>query len=287
MTESNEPSNKSSKPYTLEAFDDYTVVKFNERLSTEGAKLFEPEVLNYAKSKPDHHWIIDCTDLVVIPQAWVGSMLRLGNQIKTRQRKVCLISVSREVQTLLVQKALDRMLPIAPSLQQALVSLGKPPSATSKVDIGFITPILEESVKILKFQAELEVKAGKPAPMGLQENRVSDVTGVIGISSQSFSVVINLRFSQDFLLKLMSRILDIQATSIDPVVEVAVNDLMLTIVKQAKEVLKEKGYQIQSASPAVVTGTTHSMLNTIRGPRIEIPCYSNLGNFAFEICLSE
>ena len=141
-------------------------------------------------------------------------------------------------------------------------------------------------ITVLKIQASTEVRAGKPTLKSEAKNLVADISGVIGITSDSFSGSVVIAFPQKTFLAVMSRMIGEECTSLNKEIIDGVGELTNIIFGQAKITLNEKGYGIKTAIPSVISGQGHTVQNFGEGPVVMIPFNTDVGDFYVEICVS-
>lgn len=154
------------------------------------------------------------------------------------------------------------------------------------LDVNFINPFLEATLNVLKVQAST---VANPKPIFRKDeahDKLGDVSGVIGLVSPTFSGTVVISFPESTFLGLMSRMLGETFTTITPEIKDGAGELMNMIFGQAKIVLNQKGYKIQTALPSVVSGKDHSIQNLSPGPVVVVPFETDIGPLYVKICLS-
>ena len=180
---------------------------------------------------------------------------------------------------------LSEALVCRPTLRAALVDFGL---VTAKsLDVNFINPFLTATMNVLKIQASTESKAGQMYKRGSKDEYLGDISGIIGLVSEAFTGAVVISFPEKTFLKIISRMLGEEFTSMSKDIQDGAGELTNIIFGQAKVVLNEKGYGIRTAIPSVVTGKDHSVQNLSRGPRVTIPFTTDVGDFFIEVCLSD
>ncbi|MCM2349737.1 MAG: chemotaxis protein CheX [Bacteriovoracaceae bacterium] len=155
------------------------------------------------------------------------------------------------------------------------------------IDINFINPFLAATLNVLKIQANVIADPGKiylkkdNAPMR------GDVSGVIGIVSDTFNGSVVISFPEQTFLKVMGGMLGEEYTTLSQDILDGAGEITNMIFGQAKIVLNDRGYGIKIALPQVVSGKGHSLSSLSKGPTVIIPFTSSAGEFFVEICLSE
>lgn len=155
------------------------------------------------------------------------------------------------------------------------------------IDINFVNPFLGATLNVLKVQAGIEAEPGKISLKKAGEPLKGDVSGVIGIVSETFNGCVVISFPENTFLKVMSGMLGEDLTEMNQDIVDGAAEITNMIFGQSKVVLNERGYGINIALPQVVTGKGHSLQSMNKGPTVLIPFKSTAGEFFVEICLSE
>lgn len=155
------------------------------------------------------------------------------------------------------------------------------------IDTNFINPFLASTLNVLKVQANILAEPGKVVRKSKEEPLKGDVSGVIGIVSDSFNGTVVISFPERTFLKIMSNMLGEELSAINHEIIDGAGEITNMIFGQAKVVLNERGYGIKMALPQVVSGKGHSLSAISKGPGIMIPFTSSAGEFFVEITLSE
>lgn len=109
---------------------------------------------------------------------------------------------------------------------------------------------------------ELEVKESFIAK-GQQDLPRSDISGVIGITSDEISGTLSIMFSRDVFVRLVSKMLMEEQEEINEENDSAAGELANIILGQAKADLNENhGKAIQCAIPSIIVGSEHFVKST-------------------------
>lgn len=156
------------------------------------------------------------------------------------------------------------------------------------IDINFVNPFLAATLHVLKVQAQVEATPGKVYLKKDNPTTLSgDVSGVIGIVSETFNGTVVISFPEETFLKVMSNMLGEEYTELSKDILDGAGEITNMIFGQAKITLNERGYGIKIALPTVVSGKGHTMQGTTKnGPTVVIPFTSPAGSFFVEITLS-
>lgn len=274
-----------NKAFSIEKNNDYALITLRGALvQSEGALEFDKRAQELVEA-PILDTIVNCQNLSELSNPWIRSLLSAARGLKAQNKQIRLIQVSEKVRAFLRANGVDTALKICSGLRAALVDLGL---ATPKMlDVHFINPFLAATVNMLKVQAQVESKAGVPYKRQGTEKFAGDVSGVIGIVSDSFNGAVVISFPEETFLKVMSKMLGEPITTLTKEIADGAGEMTNIILGQAKVALNDKGHGIKTAIPSVITGKDHSISGVSQGPRVTIPFTTEFGPFAIEICLSE
>lgn len=271
------------KCFNLEKHDQHYLLKLTGVLAFNEHKEFETEFtqLQTAISLP---LIMDFSQVETLSKDWIRSLLSLQLGLKKKSIPVRLIAVSPTVSGILKKEGIDTAFHICPSLKEAFQELGLGPKRT--LDTAFINPFLEATLHVLEIQAQIKAIPGKLCLKKNEKDFSSDISGIIGIVSDSFNGSVVISFPESTFLKVMSSMLGETFTQINKDILDGAGEITNMIFGQAKIALNEKGYGIKTALPSVVHGKSHILTAQTKGPVVVIPFESAAGNFHVEICLS-
>lgn len=270
--------------YEVTVYNNYVVLRLigdlNEDQAEDYIKQALPKVID---SKFD--LIINCEFLNKLSPAWLRALTLTEQGVRKNQKKLRLIRVRDAIKILLVDKGLARILQINADLRDALLDLGL--INKKSLNVGFINPFLEATIYVLKVQAQVEIKPGKIYVKKDTAELSGDISGVIGLVSDSFSGNVIITFPEKMFLTLMSKILREDFTAINKENADGAGELTNMIFGQAKITLNEQGYGIKTALPSLIIGKSHHFTGTKQELVVVVPFESEIGNFFVEICLSD
>ena len=263
--------------------DGYVTLRLVGSLDDEQIKLYEAG-LALQLTDPYPHFIVNCEHLSFLSKGWVRALLKLKADLKSYNKEMRLIQIKPPIVTQLKKEGIDSSFKYAAGLREALVDLGL---VTKKMlDTDFINPFLNATLNVLKVQAGIEAKPGKVFVKTDAQKSVGDISGVIGLVSDSFSGSVNITFSEKVFLEIVSGMLGETYTEMSQDIIDAAGEITNMIFGQAKVILNEKGYGIKTAIPSVVSGKNHALETLTKGPIVVVPFESSKGSFFVEICLS-
>lgn len=274
---------QNTLPFSFLKGDGYVTLRLVGYLDEDQIKTYEASLALYLLD-PCPHFIINCEHLSEFSKGWIRALLKLKADLKTYNKEMRLILVKNPLLALLKKEGVDTSFKYSPGLREALVELGL---VTKKMlDTDFINPFLNATLNVLKIQAGVEAKAGKIFLKSDDKKNSGDISGVIGLISDSFSGSVNITFPEKVFLEIVSGMLGEEYTEMSQDIVDAAGEITNMIFGQAKVILNEKGYGIKTAIPSVVSGKNHSLEALTKGPIVVVPFESSKGSFFVEICLS-
>ncbi len=268
--------------YQVEKHEGYTVVKLEASLDFTNCKVFETQVEEISSNV---YVVVNCDSLPELPKDWLRCLLKMHLNTKRDNKFLKLIHVNGMLQSCLKREGIDTTFRVAKDLRDALQETGLAPKRT--LDTEFINPFLTATVHVLKVQAQIEATAGQIYMKKPREVMTGDISGVIGIISDTFDGSVVISFPEKTFLKVISSMLGEEYTKIDQEIVDGAGELTNMIFGQAKIVLNEKGYGIKTAIPSVISGKDHSLSALTKGPVVVVPFTTPHGKFFVEICLSQ
>jgi len=155
---------------------------------------------------------------------------------------------------------------------------------TFSLDVDFINPFIESSVKILADFCHIEQIESKN-PYILNENNLDiDISGTLKISSPYFKGVIAISFNQQTYQTIIDKMLTDNKSDIKIEQDDGVKEMINIIFGQTKAILNNRGYSIERAVPNAIRGKNHQITDN-KIPILVVPLQSNSGNFWIQICV--
>lgn len=157
-----------------------------------------------------------------------------------------------------------------------------------QLDVGFLKPFVDGTLKTLKDQCQLEATPLPPFLKGTKEQVPFDIVGIIGITSATFKGSISLCFTKPVFLMLMSNMLNEAHHEITRDLEDGAAELLNIIFGDAKITLNESGHEIAMAIPTVVKGhNVSSGYFTKGGAVVVLPFKTKAGELYIEFLTIE
>jgi chemotaxis protein CheX len=274
---------QNNRPFSFIKGDGYTTLRLIGSLEHEHLAPYEKEIPEHL-SDPCPHFVVNCEHLSGLSKGWIRALLKLKGDLKKYNKEIRLILVKNNLAEILHNEGIDTAFKYAPGLREALVDLGL---VTKKMlDTDFINPFLNATLNVLKVQAGVDAKPGKIFVKSDQHKNMGDISGVIGLVSDTFNGTVNITFPEKVFLQIVSGMLGEEYTELTKDIVDAAGEITNMIFGQAKVILNEKGYGIKTAIPSVVSGKNHSLEALTKGPVVVVPFESSKGSFFVEICLS-
>lgn len=157
-------------------------------------------------------------------------------------------------------------------------------NSPSKIDVSFINPFIEGTVLVLNVQCSTEVTPLKPILKNSEDFKVqTDIAGIIGITSPTFTGSIAICFPEKVFLYLMSKMLGEDYQEITKDLEDGAGELLNMIFGHAKKILNTKGHSIEKALPTIVRAANLSVSHASSQSSIQLPFEGGAGTFFMEI----
>ena len=228
--------------------------------------------------------IVNCEKVMYLSPEWIRFLLKSQQKLKALSKSVRYISLRNEISQQLKKDGLDLAFISCGDLKTALIQVGV--LNPVRLDTEFINPFLSATIDVLKVLAHVEAIAGKPYLKKSGEKFTGDISGVIGIVSESFSGSVIISFPEKTFISFMNSMLDEKYTEINPDILDGAGEITNQVFGKAKVTLNEKGFGIKAAIPSVVSGKDHTLLSICKGPTVVIPFSCDEGKFFVEISIT-
>jgi chemotaxis protein CheX len=275
---------ESAESYQLIKGDGYYTLRLIGDVDSKSIKGLV-EKLKTVIVDPCPHFVVNMEVVSSMTQDCVRLLLGTQVSLKKFNKQMRLITVSPTIQNIFKNLGVDTAFKITKGgLREALAELGL---VTKKaLDTDFINPFLLATINVLSIQAQVKSKPGKIYLKQQKDKFVGDVSGVIGIVSESFNGSVVISFPEKTFLTVISGMLGENFSELNQEIVDGAGEITNMIFGQAKISLNEKGYGIKTAIPSVVSGKDHSLTALTKGPTVVVPFESSAGEFFVEICIS-
>ena len=269
-------------PFSFDTHESHYLLKLTPSSDGDAAKTCLDMAAAAIDAEP-RHIIVDCEKLHSLQTQWLRTLLLINQKVNSAKHQMRLIAVRDTVHKTLKQEGLSASLKVSESIGSAVKEFGAV-NGPKSVDVGFINPFLNATLKVLELQCSLKATAGPVFKKNPGDKMQGDISGVIGLIAEAFEGAVVISFPEKTFLGVMSRMLGEEITQMSKEIEDGAGELTNIIFGQAKVALNEKGYGIETALPSVVTGRDHS-ISQGRSSRMVVPFESEVGPFFVEICI--
>ncbi|ALS31907.1 MULTISPECIES: chemotaxis protein CheX [Pseudoalteromonas] len=150
------------------------------------------------------------------------------------------------------------------------------------MNVEFINPFLSSLINVLSTMAQTQLKPGKPR-IKTDEKACGDVSGLIGMVGPQTRGSFSITFDEQLALTIMERMLGERPDSINEEVTDMVGEITNMVTGGAKNLLGQKGFDFDMATPIVVSGKDHTITHKSQGKKILMPFTCDAGNANIEV----
>lgn len=150
------------------------------------------------------------------------------------------------------------------------------------MNVEFINPFLSSLMNVLETMAMTKLKPGKPAIKKEQVSR-GDVSGLIGMASPQTKGSLSVTFDEELALTIMERMLGERPAAVNEEVTDMVGEITNMVTGGAKNILGDKGYDFDMATPVIVSGKDHTINHKCEGSTLIVPFTSDSGSAYIEV----
>lgn len=150
------------------------------------------------------------------------------------------------------------------------------------MNVEFINPFLNSLMNVLETMAMTKLNPGKPS---IKKDQVSkgDVSGVIGMAGPQTKGSLSVTFEAKLALSIMEKMLGDRPSEINEEVTDMVGEITNMVTGGAKNILGDKGYDFDMATPIVISGKDHTINHKCEGKTLVIPFTSDNGKAFIEV----
>lgn len=207
----------------------------------------------------------------------------LGLELRKLKKQMYALSSNRSLHGRLRSEGMDLIVRPIHSAEEIKFENTSPKSGC-KIDVNFINPFIEGTVLVLKVQCSTEVTPLKPVLKGTEDLKIrTDIAGIIGITSPTFTGSIAICFPEKVFLALMSKMLGEEFNEINADLEDGAGELLNMIFGHAKKILNTQGHSIEKALPTIVRASNLSVNHSGSKGSIQLPFEGSSGGFFMEI----
>ncbi len=151
-----------------------------------------------------------------------------------------------------------------------------------KMNVEFINPFLSSLMNVLETMAMTKLVPGKPC-VKKEDISKGDVSGIIGMIGPQTKGSLSVTFDENLALSIMEKMLGERPETVNEEVTDMVGEITNMVTGGAKNILGEKGFNFNMATPTVVAGKNHSIIHKCEGATLLIPFTSDCGNAYIEV----
>ena len=151
------------------------------------------------------------------------------------------------------------------------------------MNVNFINPFLQSLLNVISTMASMDLTPGKPQ-IKVDNLAKGDVSGLIGLVGPQTKGSLSITFEQKLVLQIMQNMLGENPGKINEEVTDLVGEITNMVTGGAKNLLGQKGYEFEMATPMVVSGKGHTISHKANGTKIIMPFTSPHGTAYNEIC---
>ncbi|MDE3272661.1 chemotaxis protein CheX [Pseudoalteromonas sp. G4] len=154
------------------------------------------------------------------------------------------------------------------------------------MNVEFINPFISSLLNVLSTMAQTDLTPGKPK-IKKTEVAVGDVSGLIGMVGPQTKGSLSITFDGELAMTVMERMLGERPEKINEEVTDMVGEITNMVAGGAKNLLGDKGYEFDMATPVVVSGKEHTITHKCEGPKLIMPFTSDFGAAHIEVCFDK
>lgn len=151
---------------------------------------------------------------------------------------------------------------------------------------NFLSVFTETAFSVFQITASTQLHQ-KEVFIRTDQQPSGDVSAIIVFDAEKVAGSVAISFPESSFLKVVSRILGEEFTSLGQGIESAAGELCNQIYGSAKRLLAEKGYKLPLALPTVVRGANHSVEHYVRGECLTVRFETELGPVLLECVVQD
>ncbi len=145
------------------------------------------------------------------------------------------------------------------------------------MNVTFINPFLQSLLNVVSTMANMQLTPGKPR-LKTDNLAKGDVSGLIGMVGPQTKGSLSITFEQGLILEIMQNMLGENPGNINEEVTDLVGEITNMVTGGAKNLLSDKGYEFEMATPVVVSGIGHKISHQAQGKKIIMPFVAPKGS---------
>ena len=150
------------------------------------------------------------------------------------------------------------------------------------MDVRLVNPFVVAIQRVFESMVHTKARIGRPLLREDGTKSMHDVSGVIGFSGDAAGCVV-LSFPMDVACKIATAFAGTEIDENHEDFTDAIGELTNMVAGNAK--MQFEGLHISISLPSVIIGG-HTIAHPRQSPRIVIPCETDLGGAAIEVCMT-
>ena len=231
------------------------VLKFASNIDNEVAKQFAEQCGKWPNTPINY--VFDFQKVNEIQPSFYRALVVFTKSLKTGGKKLFSMNLSRPLLNQISQDGLTGVFNPVGNIQEIKQkSVAKTTDGPGKIDVNFLNPFLEGTIKTFQTQIGFDAKPGKPylRKKGDVPQFNIEVAGFLSLVSSAFDGAIGICFPSSTLIKIYEKMFDEKAAEVTDEVQDVAGELLNIIFGQAKTKLNTVGYDLQSALPTIMRG---------------------------------
>jgi len=155
------------------------------------------------------------------------------------------------------------------------------------MNVDWINPFLNSMTNVLSTMANISATPQKPI---LKQDSISlgVLSGYIELQGEQTEGSLAISFDEPIILAITNNMLGENLTQVDETAKDMVGELTNMVCGGAKNILSDRGFNFELATPQVIKGAPHDITHLVKGgPVILLPFKAKEGEFFIEVCFKE
>ena len=158
--------------------------------------------------------------------------------------------------------------------------------SNTAMNVEFINPLISSTANVLSTMAMMDTQPGMVTTRP-DSIPIGDVTGIINMVSSQAQCIMALSFPEAAILAIFEAMIGEKAETIDNHITDLVGELTNMVTGGAKQILIEKGYDFDMATPKVIVGKSEPISHNNDSSIVIIPFDTDNGSFYVEMCFNK
>lgn len=249
------------------------------------------EFSNQAKAwllKPSECYVLDLNGVTQVTNDFYRTIIRFKSTLHQAQKTLFTINVSANLSRQFSADGVTQVFSVVKGMEDVIAKTTgakaskNPTNSGSGLDIKFINPFLQATVKTFEVQCQVKMTPGKPY---IKKNSIPQIAiaGVLSLASKGYTGSVVICFPEKVFLKVYESMFGETHPKINKEVQDAASELLNIIYGMAKIELNQNGFDFQKALPTVLVAEQLEIRQSGLSPAMIIPFQSSAGDFHLEI----